>query len=616
MARRKYHWGALSLLIRPVLGRNGLILLKWWQHLMEHKGAESLVRRLKAMYTSILHIDAGEVQTAAQILREVRIRTCKEYPHIPRGIEGQLFHNFIHTKSWKVKRMILAILRAYTGIYLVKVSKSQAAKALENITKPREWRRNSVRDSDIRFPLPKWALEYRMPETLPPASVLSGVSAYPMGFLMNKQLRQLPYSTLAGSLLTKGKVPTCLTRMYPQLRLRELAEQYQSSREDNSYGKISILQEGGAKARTVCMPNAWLQLYFYPLHQALARVIQRLEVFEKSSFLGRSVMFNQVEGAWLMKTWLHERKETPVYSIDISAATDRFPRFYQANLLHQMRLPSYAEALDEISRGPYHFPQLNTEVGYKVGQPMGLYGSFPLFHLTHFLVLENLARSLNLKEGLHYCVLGDDVLIRGKDLADKYLNFLDSRDVPLSLSKCFMATNVAEFAGFIGLTNDLGETVFRPFKHGPHYRFDGRFVNVLATFRERTKSWSKWWASALQVFEQTLPMRDLDLSPLISEDRESVTGFSSTGSRWVGSIINRLALFDAIPKYDWEAFRALWTLERGTLFGGPDTYWTTELEDGILFDPSLYTRCERERKAQMEYDALMLRIQKATKQQG
>lgn len=84
-----------------------------------------------------------------------------------------------------------------------------------------------------------------------------------------------------------------------------------------------------------------------------------------------------------------------------------------------------------------------TEFSYSVGQPMGAYSSWPVFAYTHHLVVKYCAKILGIKKP-DYAIVGDDIVICGDLLAQKYREVLDQLGVPISPTKC-LTGNCLEF---------------------------------------------------------------------------------------------------------------------------------------------------------------------------
>lgn len=76
---------------------------------------------------------------------------------------------------------------------------------------------------------------------------------------------------------------------------------------------------------------------------------------------------------------------------------------------------------------------------------MGTQGSFPIFALTHGLLVSFLANKLGIR-GEPFDILGDDIIIRDDKLADLYLSTLDTLGIPISRQKTMRCKHLVEFA--------------------------------------------------------------------------------------------------------------------------------------------------------------------------
>lgn len=76
---------------------------------------------------------------------------------------------------------------------------------------------------------------------------------------------------------------------------------------------------------------------------------------------------------------------------------------------------------------------------------MGAYSSWPVFALTHGLVLRALVQKSDHFTG-QFCILGDDVVIGCDRLALDYKAFLYSYDIPYSPTKTMDSRSTFEFA--------------------------------------------------------------------------------------------------------------------------------------------------------------------------
>ena len=145
-----------------------------------------------------------------------------------------------------------------------------------------------------------------------------------------------------------------------------------------------------------------------------------------------------------------------VYSFDMKSATDRWPRV----LIYQMiallfdvytasSVVNSSLGLSHVLTGPplvkrYH------RLPFSVGQPLGYYASWPLFSLSHHMVVWLAAERVYPVSGKFkaYATLGDDVVIADSRVAKEYQEeILSKLEVKISTSKSLISNSGAfEFA--------------------------------------------------------------------------------------------------------------------------------------------------------------------------
>lgn len=585
----------------PVLGSSTPKFLKDVDHFLKHKGVEWLVDRMKAVYQAALQAKAGHPDKALSILKENRISSRKDFPGIPKGPMGLAALAFVKAERPIVLRRSMALLRAYTGLYCSKATHRQVAKAYASITDPG---RETVPDG--KFPRSeswRWNLECAPSKKMRTycerlqLEKLSGTSSFYAGrFKVPSHLRSLPHASAALSSLVCGKVPRSVINIVGESRLRSEAEDFQKHSNWDGYGKITVLQEGGAKARVIACPSFWVQAYFLPLHQILSSMLTAVES-ENSSRRGISCVLDQNRGAFFLKDCLDKGKE--IYSFDLSSATDRFPRSLQTRFLVANGLKDWAKPIDEVSQGPFWFSEKHTFVQYSVGQPMGLYGSFPLFHLTHYRLLEDCAKQAGATRN-SFAVLGDDVLIQNRDVAMRYQDAIEKLGISISRAKSYESCDLQTFAGFLGIHTNHGCTVFRPFKHGPDFCINGKEVSLLHSMGGEVRKWSGWWSRNLDIFRGTAPWRNPDLSPLLPKEEQHLCGANVPNSRWFASVCHQMMTYldgsDPTLQVYYRTMGA-WDQERDILFN--------EQGPARQFSPKDYIVEEKIRKNQIFTDPLM-----------
>lgn len=215
-------------------------------------------------------------------------------------------------------------------------------------------------------------------------------------------------------------------------------------------GKISFIQEPGYKLRAVANPSRIVQCMMNPLKGFLKELL--LETTTDCTF-------DQDKGILRIQGWLREGKLC--HSIDLSDATNTFPRNYQISLLSKMidqvtdlpyreRLSNTLEVFRECCEAPWFSKESNVVTAHRFtrGQPLGLGPSFFLFGFTHNVLLEGLCVKHNIVDK-PFVVLGDDVCISDQKLAAYYRATLANLGCKISESKSIVSDKFAEFAGVV-----------------------------------------------------------------------------------------------------------------------------------------------------------------------
>jgi hypothetical protein len=198
--------------------------------------------------------------------------------------------------------------------------------------------------------------------------------------------------------------------------------------------------EPGYKVRGFASPFAHIKALEEPLY----RVLQRCEL--GSGFSARLYGPNDNR----IQQWLQSGKE--VSSIDLTAATDRYPLWAQLTLAEHLGIPLWArELMEALSRGRWltrrtamslGFP---SEMCFQVGQPLGLRFSMPLFTLTQIAIVCGLFVELGREPDFR--VLGDDIVIPDTQVASEYSVILEQLGVEVNVGKSYTSSHYAEFQG-------------------------------------------------------------------------------------------------------------------------------------------------------------------------
>lgn len=206
--------------------------------------------------------------------------------------------------------------------------------------------------------------------------------------------------------------------------------------------KFAFLSEGGGKTRIITSCNYWIQQALYDYHNYIMGILGQL----KTDF-----SFRQEESGLLLSHLTRNRKRR-FYSFDMSGATDRFPRALQAFVVETISR-GCGRAWYDIMGLPIWNSDTKSFHHFNVGQPMGVYSSWPVFALTHhFVVLFSAYKvGINPLYFRDYMILGDDVVIYNRKVARYYHWFLTVvLGVEISGHKSIISPNInlrcAEFA--------------------------------------------------------------------------------------------------------------------------------------------------------------------------
>lgn len=186
-------------------------------------------------------------------------------------------------------------------------------------------------------------------------------------------------------------------------------------------GRLAFIPDKGAKTRLMAIGNYWIQEVLLGLHNCLYGMLRRLR---------QDGTYAQQRAADVVcKVTLTK----PVWSYDLTAATDRFPVQPQALLLEYLdsRLSNWTKLMDQME-----FDYKGFQYTYSVGQPMGLYSSWATFALTHHTIVQYAAWKERKKFPFNsYRILGDDIAIWDYEVAKRYKSLLTTLDVTISDAK-------------------------------------------------------------------------------------------------------------------------------------------------------------------------------------
>jgi hypothetical protein len=181
--------------------------------------------------------------------------------------------------------------------------------------------------------------------------------------------------------------------------------------------------------------DAWSQWTLRPLHLTLFKVLEGIRM---------DGTFDQ------LKPLTYLLNKPRLFSLDLTAATDRIPVELQKRLLTELFGSEISGAWRNLLVGrTYRLHSDGKEVfekprdlSYTVGQPMGALSSWAMLALTHHFLVQCAAwRAGHAKDRLFldYAILGDDLVIADWKVARVYLEILDSLGVECGLHKSLLS---------------------------------------------------------------------------------------------------------------------------------------------------------------------------------
>jgi len=205
-------------------------------------------------------------------------------------------------------------------------------------------------------------------------------------------------------------------------------------------GRFGLSLEGAGKVRVFAIPNPILQRLMKPLHDWEMSILRRLET---------DGTYNQLSPLWR----LQGKKE--LYSFDLKSATDMFPASLSGSMLSglfgdDLGLIWYLIMNQTAFRSPERVGSSLKARVYRFtrGQPLGFYSSWPSFTLTHHMVVWLAAwRVYPGQKFKNYALLGDDIVIADKGVAQAYRSIMEEMGGVINIDKSLISHNgCCEFA--------------------------------------------------------------------------------------------------------------------------------------------------------------------------
>lgn len=221
-------------------------------------------------------------------------------------------------------------------------------------------------------------------------------------------------------------------------------------------GKIGLIQEPGYKLRAVAVPNGILQTALEPLKDLVLKDLQLC--------FPTDCTHDQEAGVEAVQEWLKQGKVC--FSVDLSDATNLFPRHLQVDLLRKRFghlgdvISQRISLFEEVSSSEWYVCE-NEELSihrFTRGQPLGLGPSFPVFALAHNVLVTGICRKHGKDPKDCFRILGDDIVISDADIHRVYREVLKNLGCVVSLPKTLVSDRCAEFAGKVITPNRVIST--------------------------------------------------------------------------------------------------------------------------------------------------------------
>jgi len=171
--------------------------------------------------------------------------------------------------------------------------------------------------------------------------------------------------------------------------------------------------EGSAKRRIKAICNYIKQRLLRPVHDWSMKVLSTIPMdgtFDQEAPIRRLQKVGHLEN----------------YSFNLKSATDRWPLSVIYTLMSMVWGPTLASSIVNSSLGLNTFlvmkpiVQKMREVAFLAGQPLGFYGSWSLFSLSHQTLVWLAAEKAGMKHPFRdYALLGDDIVISNERVAQE-----------------------------------------------------------------------------------------------------------------------------------------------------------------------------------------------------
>lgn len=205
-------------------------------------------------------------------------------------------------------------------------------------------------------------------------------------------------------------------------------------RQEPMLGRLAVVLDQAGKGRLVAITNYWIQVCLKPLHDSIFAFLRTI---------------NHIDGTFDQHYPLNllidnEELTEKFYCYDLSAATDRLPVKLQVQILNLLLGDGFGDLWAKLLDITWFYKK--SKFKYSVGQPMGAYSSWAMLALSHHIIVRVAALRCGHSKFKDYAILGDDIVIRNKAVAEEYLNLMTCLGVSINQAKSVISKDFAEFA--------------------------------------------------------------------------------------------------------------------------------------------------------------------------
>lgn len=269
--------------------------------------------------------------------------------------------------------------------------------------------------------------------------------------------------------------------------------------------RLHNLYEAAGKVRTIAIVDYWTNFVLKPLHDWMFDILRKLPQDATFDQEGKVREFSR-------------RGYTEIWSLDLKSATDTIPlALYRA--LFSYVLPQYIVDLwlellvNRDFKIPTSmmkaYPDLDrTQVRYTTGQPMGALTSWASMALIHHAVV--LFAAVNVGEirrsailsFIDYLVLGDDIVIANRKVAEEYIRLCASFGIQIGMAKSYISSK-----GMFNFANQtfVGDVNYSPLSMKEEAQITSLPARTELALRAVRRGWRSitsrnWLASNLKLF--------------------------------------------------------------------------------------------------------------------